>query len=224
MTKLFDGAPMMANALAFVFSSLMVLLYYLYLNWRTRRQPNFTVHAMNARVRQRWVEMVMANEKKDILAIQTLRNSVMASNFMASTAVLIIIGILNLSQHTDKLAAAFQPFVITESIPSELYLVKLGLLLLDFFVAFYCFSMAIRFFNHVGYMINLPVDTVIEGVSSKQIGAYLNRAGTYYTLGTRSFFYSLPLVLWFFGPTMLIIATLVLIASLYSLDRAPLIK
>ncbi|MGZ8153335.1 MAG: DUF599 domain-containing protein [Methylovulum sp.] len=212
---------MLHNVIAFAVSVLLVLLYYLYLNWRTRRQPNFTVHAMNARVRQRWVEMIMANEKMDILAVQTLRNSVMASNFMASTAVLLIIGILNLSQNTEKLITAWQPFVLAESASNELGLLKLGLLLLDFFIAFYCFSMAIRFFNHVGYMVNLPADTVIDGFSPKQIGAYLNRAGTYYTLGTRAFFFSLPLILWFFGPYLLVLATLVLIASLYSLDRVP---
>ncbi|MGZ8096865.1 MAG: DUF599 domain-containing protein, partial [Methylosarcina sp.] len=86
---------------------------------------------------------------------------------------------------------------------------------------FYCFSMAIRFFNHVGYMINLPPDTVMERFSPRQIAVYLNRAGTYYTYGTRAFFFSLPLILWFFGPHVLVLATLILIISLYSLDRTP---
>ncbi|MGR9086346.1 MAG: DUF599 domain-containing protein [Gammaproteobacteria bacterium] len=208
--------------IAFGISCLLILLYYLYLDWRNRRHPDFTVHATNAKVRQRWVNMIMTSDNKDVLAVQTLRNSVMASNFMASTAVLLIIGILNLSEHIDRLAAAWQPFVATgEEPPQYLHLVKLGLLLLDFFIAFYCFSMAIRFFNHVGYMINLPADPAMEGFTTKHIGAYLNRAGTYYTFGTRAFFFSLPLVLWFFGPYPLILATLVLIASLYSLDRAP---
>ncbi len=217
-------SAVMIDVLAFFFSSLLVLLYYLYLSWRTRRQPDFTVHATNARVRERWVDMVMANEKKDILAIQTLRNSVMASSFMASTAVLLIIGILNLSQHADSLAAAWQPLVVSKQSSCVLCLLKLGLLLLDFFVAFYCFSMAIRFFNHVGYMINLPVDTVLKEFSSRQIAAYLNRAGSYYTLGIRAFFFSLPLVLWFLGPGILVIATLILIVSLYSLDRTPAVN
>ncbi|MGZ8196162.1 MAG: DUF599 family protein, partial [Methylosarcina sp.] len=48
-----------------------------------------------------------------------------------------------------------------------------------------------------------------------------NRAGTYYTYGTRAFFFSLPLILWFFGPHVLVLATLILIISLYSLDRTP---
>lgn len=212
---------MFHDAVAFTISTLLVLIYYLYLYCRTRRQPDFTVHGMNARVRRRWVEMIMASGKMEILAVQTLRNSVMASNFMASTAVLLIIGILNLSEDTDKLAMVWKPLFLVDPASNELYLIKLGLLLFDFFIAFYCFSMAIRLFNHVGYMINLPADTVMDGFSPKIIAAYLNHAGTYYTLGTRAFFFSLPLILWFFGPFMLVLATLVLIALLYSLDRPP---
>jgi uncharacterized membrane protein len=212
---------MVHDVIAFAASTLLVLLYYSYLTWRTRRQPHFTVHAMNAKVRQRWVEMIMSGENKEILAVQTLRNSVMASNFMASTAILLIIGILNLSENPEKLMNAWQPFLIGARVSNELSIVKLALLLMDFFIAFYCFSMAIRFFNHVGYMINLPADSSVERLSPKQIGVYLNRAGTYYTFGTRAFFFSLPLILWFFGPHIMVAATLVLIISLYSLDRAP---
>lgn len=74
------------DMVAFAVSCLLVLVYYLYLSRRTRRTPDSSVHALNARVRERWVEMVMRSGKMDILAIQTLRNSVMAANFMASTA------------------------------------------------------------------------------------------------------------------------------------------
>ncbi|MGZ8143868.1 MAG: DUF599 domain-containing protein [Methylosarcina sp.] len=212
---------MVHDVIAFAVSTLLILLYYLYLNWRTLRQPNFTVHAMNSKVRQRWVEMIMSSDHKEILAVQTLRNSVMAANFMASTAILLIIGILNLSENPERLMSAWQPFLITASSSNELSHIKLALLLLNFFIAFYCFSMAIRFFNHVGYMINLPPDTVMERFSPRQIAVYLNRAGTYYTYGTRAFFFSLPLILWFFGPHVLVLATLILIISLYSLDRTP---
>lgn len=212
---------MLNNIIAFIISSLLLLLYYFYLHWQTRRCPDFTVHAMNAKVRQQWVEMIMTNGKMEILAVQTLRNSVMASNFMASTAVLLIIGILNLSENTEKLTMIWQPLASMDNAPHEFYLLKLALLLLDFFIAFYCFSMAIRFFNHVGYMVNLPLDSAVNALSAKQVSAYLNRAGTYYTFGTRAFFFSLPLILWFLGAYFLVMATAILIISLYSLDIAP---
>jgi len=161
----------------------------------------------------------MSSGKMEILAIQTLRNSVMAANFMATTAILLIIGTLNISEKIGQWA--FDWHFLAYTSPSGLWQIKLGLLLLDFSIAFYCFSMAIRFFNHVGYMINLPDDATADGELYKQTCAYLNRAGSYYTFGIRTFFFSLPVILWFFGPHFLVLATFGLIIGLAMLDRAP---
>jgi uncharacterized membrane protein len=165
--------------------------------------------------------LIISKGNKDILAIQTLRNSVMSASFMASTSILLMIGTLNISEKVGQWALDWHPYGIAHIYSSELWQIKLGLLLLDFFVAFYCFSMAIRFFNHVGYMINLPDDVSIGVDLSKQTCVYLNRAGSYYSFGTRSFFFSLPIILWFFGPYLLILATLVLIGGLVMLDKVP---
>ena len=187
---------------------LLIVLYYLYLWQRTLRAPDSSAHSFNAKIRQRWVQMILANDNNGLLAIQTLRNSVMAANFMASTAILLIIGSLSSS---EKLSHWLLQSDIQNLIPAysnELSSLKLGLLVLDFFIAFYSFSMAIRFFNHVGYMIGLA-DTEL----TKATCLYLNKAGRYYTLGTRSFFFSLPIILWFFGPYFLILGTLILILA-----------
>jgi uncharacterized membrane protein len=213
--------PLPFDLLAFAGSSSLILIYYLFLRLRTRRDPDFSVHRFNRKVRAAWVDMVARSGKMDVLAVQTLRNSVMAANFMASTSVLLIIGTLNLSDRIEKWAGAWHPETAAASWAGELWLMKLGLLLLVFFIAFYCFTMAIRFFNHVGYMINLLAGLPEADISYAQVCAYLNRAGTYYSYGTRSFFFSLPLILWFFGPYPLILATIILIAALYKLDRAP---
>ncbi|MGR9035468.1 MAG: DUF599 domain-containing protein [Gammaproteobacteria bacterium] len=209
------------DIIAFSISCLMILAYYLYLGRRTRRAPNSSVHALNARIRERWVDMIISSGKMEILAVQTLRNSVMAANFMASTAILLIIGTLNLSDKIGHWSLEWHPFNMTSELSSRLWQIKLGLLLLDFSIAFYCFSMAIRFFNHVGYMINLPGQTTTDRELFKQTCAYLNRAGRYYTLGIRTFFFSLPLILWFFGPYFLMMATPCLIAGLALLDKTP---
>ncbi|RIZ68205.1 MAG: DUF599 domain-containing protein [Methylococcales bacterium] len=193
---------------------LLIVLYYLYLWQRTLRAPDSSAHSFNAKIRQRWVQMILANDNNGLLAIQTLRNSVMAANFMASTAILLIIGSLSSS---EKLSHWLLQSDIQNLIPAysnELSSLKLGLLVLDFFIAFYSFSMAIRFFNHVGYMIGLA-DTEL----TKATCLYLNKAGRYYTLGTRSFFFSLPIILWFFGPYFLILGTLILILGLALLDH-----
>lgn len=198
-----------------------ILVYYFYLGCRTRRTPESSVHVVNARIREQWVDMVMNGEHMEILAVQTLRNSVMASNFMASTAILLIIGTLNLSEKIGQWSLVWHPYVLAESESNGLWQLKLALLLLDFSVAFYCFSMAIRYFNHVGYMINLPGDPMSKNKHHKQTCTYLNRAGRFYAFGNRAFFFSLPIILWFFGPYFLTLATLALIGGLAMLDKVP---
>lgn len=132
-----------------------------------------------------------------------------------------IIGSLNISEKIGKWTLQWHPYALGDIESSQLWQIKLGLLLLDFSIAFYCFAMAIRFFNHVGYMINLPDEAPTGGNLYKQTCAYLNRAGSYYTLGIRTFFFSLPIILWFLGPYFLMLATLALIGGLAMLDKVP---
>ena len=213
MLPVLDGA-------ALLIAIVLVCGYYAYLRWQVRKNnPHYTVHAVNTVARTRWVETVMASGKMDVLAVQTLRNSVMAASFMASTAILLIIGVLTLSgaERSGELWHSLN--VGTTDL--RLTTLKLVLLLVDFFFAFFCFSMAVRFFNHVGYMINVPVTEGLAALAPRRVADYLNRAGTYYTLGMRAFFICVPLVFWFFGPHFMLAATVALIAALHYLDRAP---
>jgi uncharacterized membrane protein len=215
------GSCMSYDIIAFATSCLLILAYYLYLGWRTRRTPESSIHAHNAKIREQWVGMVMDSGKMDILAIQTLRNSVIAANFMASTAVLLIIGTLNVSEKIGQWTLTWHPFGIGDMTSDVAWQIKLGLLLLVFAIAFHFFSMAIRYFNHVGYMINLPSEPSKDTGLYHQTCTYLNKAGSYYMFGTRTFFFSLPIILWFFGTTFLVLATLGLTVGLAMLDRTP---
>lgn len=179
---------MQIDFIALLVNWLLILIYYFYLSRRTRLTPDSSVHMLNAKVRERWVDIIMSKDNMEILAVQTLRNSVMAANFMASTSILLIIGTLNISEKLGQWALNWHPSGSSQAFSTELWQLKLCLLLLDFSVAFYCFSMSIRFFNHVGYIINLSNATSPDISLYKQTCAYLNRAGTYYTFGTRTFF------------------------------------
>ena len=63
-------------------SVLLLGIYHLYLRQRVKRNPAYTVQAVNAMARSAWVERIMTNED-GILAVQTLRNSTMAATFLA---------------------------------------------------------------------------------------------------------------------------------------------
>ncbi|HEX2824883.1 MAG TPA: DUF599 domain-containing protein [Burkholderiales bacterium] len=211
----------MVDFFAFLASIAMLVAYQLYLRKRQQRDPLYTVHAVNVVARNSWVDMVMSSEKPDVLAVQTLRNSVMASSFMASTAILLLVGALTLSGSAENNSGILHALNVGGATGAEITAVKVVALLLDFFVAFFCFSMAVRFYNHVGYMISIPPGRAVNAASPGLVAAYLNRAGFFYLVGLRSFFYSVPLVFWMFGPHFMLLATLALIAALFPLDRAP---
>lgn len=163
----------------------------------------------------------MNSGKPDVIAIQTLRNSTMAATFLASTSVLLIIGVLTLSGQGEKLNGSWHVLNNFGTTYPELWLTKLILLLLDLFTAFFSFAMAIRVYNHVGYMINVPIALNHKAISPQHVAIHLNSAGSYYSMGMRAYYFTVPLVFWLFGPHFMLLATVILIPVLYKLDRSP---
>jgi uncharacterized membrane protein len=156
----------------------------------------------------------------EITAVQTLRNSVMAASFMASTAILLIIGTLTVSSDLEKVSRSWG-FLTGASHYASLIGVKVALLLADFLVAFFCFSMSVRLFSHIGYMVGVKPTSADDLVRTKTVATHLNQAGHYFSLGLRVFFTCIPIIFWFFGPVALIAATLGLLWILRLMDRFP---
>ena len=71
--------------------------YEFYLRKTGSTAPMKTARSAHATIRRQWIKSVMGRPGAEILVIQTLRNSVMAGSFMASTAVLALSGTLTLS-------------------------------------------------------------------------------------------------------------------------------
>lgn len=199
----------------------MLAGYHLWLAWHVRKAPNYTVQAVLRAARTAWVAHVMQNPGRDIMAVQTLRNSTMAATFMASTAVLLIVGVLTLTGQSDRLGQTWHALNLFGGHDPELRLAKLLILLMDMVVAFFGFSMSIRLYNHVGYLINVPVKLRHPAIDAMQVARHLNRAGRFYSIGMRAYYFAVPLVFWLFGPHFMLAAALLLVPVLYYLDRTP---
>ena len=211
---------MLTDAAALLISLALTVGHYIHLGVRTRMNPHFTARAVNTTARRRWVEAIMSTPGNEILAVQTLRNSVMTASFMASTAILLMVGVLSFAGAQDHSGGIWHALNLSGATDERMVAFKLVLLLADFFVAFFCFAMAVRFFNHVGYMISTP-GPALDPLAPQRVAAYLNRAGNFYAFGSRAFFYCVPLVFWFFGPEFMVAATAALLVALYPFDRAP---
>jgi uncharacterized membrane protein len=197
------------------------VFYHIFLHYKLRKDPTYSVAAINTIARSVWVEVMMSSGKPDVIPVQTFRNSTMAATFLASTSVLLIMGALTLSGQSSNLESTWHVLNTFGTKHPNLWTIKILALLLDLFVAFFCFSMAIRVYHHVGYMINVPHTLNHKLITPKHVALHLNRGGNYYYIGMRAYFYMVPLVFWLFGPHFMLIATIGLVVSLYFMDRAP---
>ncbi|KAJ3242102.1 hypothetical protein HDU81_007856 [Chytriomyces hyalinus] len=147
------------NASVFCGCALLVLSYHLWLASVVRRHPEKTVYGVNSLGRRAWVA-AMIRGKKDILAVQSLRNLIMVSSILASTCVVIILGIIAflatvisrpeaVDRSKNPLGGEFGFFL------DQLFGAKIMGLLVVFCAAFFCFAQSMRFYNHVGMVINI---------------------------------------------------------------------
>ena len=197
--------------------AIVIIAYHVYLYTKVRRDPLTTTVGITNHARRMWVKGVI-RDKRDILAVQTLRNQVMAATFLASTSILISLGLFS---------AAFRPGVFSDvshalnllgTKTETLWMFKLMLLGILFFFTFFNFTLAIRYNNHAGFMIN-AFEHNDATVSEEAVTQVVNHGALHYTIGMRGFYLSVPLALWLFGPIWMLAGSLVLVTVLYRLDR-----
>lgn len=208
-----------AEAILVGASLLLLLGYHLILIDRVRRKPETTASGLASRARRIWVETVM-EQKLDILAVQTLRNFTMAASLLASTAILLSLGMLNLAFRADDFIHVTHAFVVVGSGGTTLWFVKWFLGAVTFFLAFFNFTLAIRHVNHVSFMINVPPGKDPD-VTPGHVAWVLNRGALHYTFGMRGLYLSVPFVLWLFDPVWMLLGSALLILLLTQIDRVP---
>jgi uncharacterized membrane protein len=208
------------DIVALVLSALSVVAYYLFLSMKVRENPTYTIHGVHELARRLWVANIMRNPAMGIMGVQTLRNWIMGSTLMASTAAILIIGTLTLSGQAENITRSWHVLSMTSSHAAELWIVKVMALLITFIVAFFAFAMSVRLANHVVFMINVPEFEAHHNLSPESVARRLHRSGTMFSIGMRAFLFAIPLVFWLFGPYFLVAASIGLIIALYRLDRS----
>ena len=66
MTSIFENYGL--DLFSFAISALMLLAYQIYLAHKTRQHPEYTVQAVNRIARSAWVETIMRESDKEVLA------------------------------------------------------------------------------------------------------------------------------------------------------------
>jgi uncharacterized membrane protein len=196
---------------------LILIAYHLYWIYLIHKKPLSTSVGITNHLRGHWVESIMET-RRDILAVQTLRNWVMSSSFLASTGILICLGLLSVASSPEKMAEITPSLNELVREHRVIWLFKLMVLIVDFFFIFFSFCLAIRYFNHVNFMINVP-SSLAHKITPEYITDILNNGMMHYTMGMRGYYFAVLLFLWLFGPIWMFIGTVIIVPILYHLDR-----
>ncbi|XP_027357314.1 uncharacterized protein LOC113866704 [Abrus precatorius] len=195
----------------------IMVAYHVWLWHKSRTQPFTTTFGRDADGRRLWVPAMSKDiEKKNIVAIQCLRNIIMGSTLMATTSILICAGLGAVISSTysvkkpinDTIFGAHGEFMVA---------LKYAILLAIFSVSFLCHTLSIGFLNQVNILICTP-----QGVKSLVTQQYLTRlldnAMLLNTVGNRIFYTAISLLLWIFGPVPTFFSSMAMILVLYNFD------
>ncbi|ONK68126.1 uncharacterized protein A4U43_C05F7710 [Asparagus officinalis] len=184
------------------------LFYHVWLWYTVKRRPDRTYIAMNAAGQSAWINHILTdNDKKNVLAIQTLRNNIMGATLTATTSVLICCGLL-----------AFASKDYDADKPDKLKIEsKCSFLLLAFLSVFLCQTLSIACLTQVNILINILAGDTTP-VRRYRVTELLGKGIFLCNVGNRVFFSTLPLVLWIFGPVLVFVCSVGVVVVLYSVD------
>jgi hypothetical protein len=180
-----------------------------------RRFPERMARSAHAALREEWFTAVSEQKGSEILAVQTLRNSLMSATMTASTAMLGLIGTVTLA--VPSLQASLDPAAM---LPKPSPRLVLELLLLALLVAsLVCSAMAVRYYNHVGFISGMPVASDARARWAEAGAAYLRWAGVLYSWGLRCLILVAPILACLLHPIAGPIAAALVVVVLGRFDR-----
>ena len=201
---------------AALFTVVILLGYEAALVLVQRRGTARLARSAHAGLREEWLVAISEQRGSEILAVQTLRNSLMSATMTASTAVLGLIGTVTLaapSLHAsfgadDAIATHF-----TARLALELVLMS------TLFASLVCSVMAVRYYNHAGFIASMPVGSEERKRWSGTGSVYLRRAGVLYSWGLRHLILVAPLLASIVYPWAGPVAAVAVVLVLAGFDR-----
>lgn len=207
----------MTNELTWLatFSTVAILVCYeLALAVAQRRAPGRLARTAHASLRQEWFEAVSTQKNSEILAVQTLRNSLMSATMTASTAALGLIATATLA------APSLRSIGEATGVPDFTPRLAIELMLLALlFSSLVSSAMAVRYYNHAGFIGSMPIDSEARRRWQRAGSAYVRRAGVLYSWGLRHLILVAPVLASILHPATGPVAALVVVAVMFGFDR-----
>ncbi len=202
--------------LAVLTTVIALVAYELSLALAQRRDPLGLARSAHATMREEWFIAVSHQPGSEILAVQTLRNSMMSATMIASTAALALMGTAALtvpSLHAGLHNASSERFVIEPRTVLDLMLMTM------LFASLLASAMAVRYYNHAGYIGAMPVGSEARARWLAVGIRYVREAGFLYSWGLRHLILVAPIIAAIAYPLAGPVMAVALIAVLRRFDR-----
>lgn len=202
------------------------------LGWFVTAWAGYTVYARRAAVhrdsltatlyayRIDWMRNMMNHENR-ITDVALLGNLSAMVNFLATTTILVLAGIVTMLSSSEKLLSVLENHAYIVPATREEVQFKLLVLALIFVFAFFKFTWSMRQHTFCNIVMGaLPL--VREGEETdehRQLAEYAarisDRAGNEFNYGLRAYYFALAALVWFLGPVPFVLMTTATIYILY---------
>lgn len=190
--------------------------YARFAEWRAKRVPSLM--SVMSRYREDWWARIIERELRmiDTSIVANLNNS---ATFFASTTLFILGGLLALLGTTEKVVEVMQGLPFNARTSSEMWELKIMLLLGIFVYAFFKFTWSLRQHNFSSVLIGaapkVPLKTTDEADYIARAAKLASSASDSFNYGLRAYYFALAALAWFVNGWFFIGATSWIVLVLY---------
>ncbi|XP_047336942.1 uncharacterized protein LOC124940464 [Impatiens glandulifera] len=196
-------------------SLFLTIGYHAYLWGNFRRKPAITTVGLQTLRRRSWLHAnYQGDDKKGMLAVQSLRNTLMGSILTATITILLTVSMAALMNNAYKGIHVLSGSSLFGSQSGGIAVVKYGAASMFLVGSFVFSSMAVSCLIDANYVINTPP----EKFSAAYIETVFERGFILAVVGNRLLCVAFPLILWMFGPLPVLVVSIVMVWVLYGLD------
>ena len=165
-----------------------------------------------------WLTRMVERENR-MVDVNVVRNLSRASQFFASTTMLILGALVALMGYAEKAASVVAELPFTQQATGRVWELKILVLLLIFVYAFFKFSWSIRQFSFASILVGATgkqtSNTAPFAVHINRIAEIVSFANRNFNQGLRAYYFGVAALSWFLHPALMIAMTLGVIYVLY---------
>ena len=190
---------------------------------RKRAKNTFCIASVLHSYRQQWMVSMLRRSNR-VADASLLSNLERNASFLASTAILVIAGLVTTLASVEKVHAMLVAMPISQSHLSPLQLqFKITLLLLIYIYSFFTFTWAMRQYGFCAVLLgaaplyDTPLATDKKGDDYARYSAkIIDLAGHSYNYGLRAYYFSLAVLAWLVNTWLFAFAVALVVMVLYS--------